>query len=142
MGKLPSHLVQFNLHINCYCCNTVNISASKCWFSYICVPIGYEVIIIFPSASEIYVKEILNHSPSFPFHYGQERESVRLEDGSHQFPPRDRMRLSGNDSLPGSVLLARERLLQRLRGVTLSGGRLVLLYEAQYQYPKSKEQEK
>ncbi|KAH6789858.1 hypothetical protein C2S51_004864 [Perilla frutescens var. frutescens] len=68
-------------------------------------------------------------------HPPQERESVRLEEGSHQFPSgnvinpesqvsaRERLRLSGNDRLPGAVLLARERLLQRLRGVTLSGSR-------------------
>ncbi|PIN15277.1 hypothetical protein CDL12_12083 [Handroanthus impetiginosus] len=68
-------------------------------------------------------------------HPPQERESVRLEEGGHQFSSRnashsenhvnvrDRLRFSGNDRLPGAVLLARERLLQRLRGVTLSGSR-------------------
>ncbi|XP_073156716.1 probable E3 ubiquitin-protein ligase RHY1A isoform X2 [Henckelia pumila] len=35
----------------------------------------------------------------------------------------DRARFSGNDRLPGAVLLARERLLQRLGAVTLSSGR-------------------
>lgn len=36
-----------------------------------------------------------------------------------------RQRLSGNDRLPGAVVLARERLLARLSGVPLSGNRLV-----------------
>ncbi|KAK6136920.1 hypothetical protein DH2020_029326 [Rehmannia glutinosa] len=70
-----------------------------------------------------------------PLHPPQERESTRLEDGGHQFSSgngshsgshinvRDRLRVSGNDRLPGAVLLARERLLQRLRGVTLSASR-------------------
>ncbi|KAI3445908.1 hypothetical protein Pfo_002573 [Paulownia fortunei] len=72
------------------------------------------------------------HRPSHP---PQERESIRLEEGGHQFSSgnvshsgnhvnvRDRPRFSGNDRLPGAVLLARERLLQRLRGVTLNGSR-------------------
>lgn len=38
----------------------------------------------------------------------------------------DRVRFSGNDRLPGAVLLARERLLHRLSAVTLSNGRLVM----------------
>ncbi|XP_047976877.1 probable E3 ubiquitin-protein ligase RHY1A isoform X1 [Salvia hispanica] len=65
----------------------------------------------------------------------QECETVRREEGSHQFSPRnvihpepqvnaqDWLMLSGNDRLPGAVLLARERLLQRLRGVMLSDSR-------------------
>ncbi|KAL0422551.1 UNVERIFIED_CONTAM: putative E3 ubiquitin-protein ligase RHY1A [Sesamum latifolium] len=81
-------------------------------------------------------RQPLPHRPSHP---PQERESTRLEEGGHQFPSgngihsanhvdtRDRLRYSGNDRptdrLPGAVLLARERLLQRLRGVTLSSGR-------------------
>ncbi|KAL3538819.1 hypothetical protein ACH5RR_002185 [Cinchona calisaya] len=36
---------------------------------------------------------------------------------------RGRLRSTGNDRLPGTVLLARERLLQRLRGVSLSANR-------------------
>ncbi|KAG8368462.1 hypothetical protein BUALT_Bualt15G0047900 [Buddleja alternifolia] len=72
------------------------------------------------------------HRPSHP---PQERESIRFEEGGHQFSSgnaghsvnhnnvRDRLRISGNDRLPGAVLLARERLMQRLRGVTLSGSR-------------------
>ncbi|CAA0807456.1 RING/U-box superfamily protein [Striga hermonthica] len=69
-----------------------------------------------------------------PPHPPQERESIRLEN-SHQFSSgnvnysgshinvQDRLRVSANDRLPGAVLLARERLLQRLRGVTLSSAR-------------------
>ncbi|CAA3008249.1 Hypothetical predicted protein [Olea europaea subsp. europaea] len=65
----------------------------------------------------------------------QERDSSRFDQGSHQFAPgnvnisgnegtiQDRLTFSGNDRLPGAVLLARERLLQRLRGVNLSGNR-------------------
>ncbi|KAL3814295.1 hypothetical protein ACJIZ3_015563 [Penstemon smallii] len=76
----------------------------------------------------------LRRSPSHP---PQERELTRLEQGGQQFASGDvshsgdhsngnvqgRLRLSGNDRLPGAVLLARERLVQRLRGVTLSGSR-------------------
>ncbi|XP_015064228.1 probable E3 ubiquitin-protein ligase RHY1A [Solanum pennellii] len=36
---------------------------------------------------------------------------------------RDRVGISGSERLPGAVLLARERLLQRLRGVSISGNR-------------------
>ncbi|KAK4739934.1 hypothetical protein R3W88_003631 [Solanum pinnatisectum] len=36
---------------------------------------------------------------------------------------RDRVGNSGSERLPGAVLLARERLLQRLRGVSISGNR-------------------
>lgn len=75
------------------------------------------------------------------FHCEQERETVRPEDGNHLFSPgnvvhpepqvnpQDRLSLSGNDRLPGAVLLARERLLQRLRGVMLSDSRLVRMFE-------------
>ncbi|KAL1534526.1 putative E3 ubiquitin-protein ligase RHY1A [Salvia divinorum] len=68
-------------------------------------------------------------------HLPQECEMVRPEEGSHQFSPgnvihpepqvnaQDWLMLSGNDRLPGAVLLARERLLQRLRGVMLSDSR-------------------
>ncbi|XP_011088169.1 probable E3 ubiquitin-protein ligase RHY1A [Sesamum indicum] len=81
-------------------------------------------------------RQPLPHRPSHP---AQERELIRLEEGGHQFSSgngshsgnhvntRDRLRYSGNDRptdrLPGAVLLARERLLQRLRGVTLSSSR-------------------
>ncbi|KAL7119084.1 hypothetical protein ACP275_02G041300 [Erythranthe tilingii] len=70
-----------------------------------------------------------------PSHPPQEHEPIRLEEVGHQISPgnvshtgnhvsvRDRARVNGNDRLPGPVLLARERLLQRLRGVTLSGSR-------------------
>ncbi|KAL3614306.1 hypothetical protein CASFOL_042380 [Castilleja foliolosa] len=59
-------------------------------------------------------------------HAHQEWESTRVEDNVHQFSSgnvssRDMVRVSesGNERLPGAVVLARERLLQRLRGVTL-----------------------
>lgn len=38
----------------------------------------------------------------------------------------DRLRFNGNDRLPGTVLLARERLLHRLSGLSLSENRLGL----------------
>ncbi|XP_022896866.1 probable E3 ubiquitin-protein ligase RHY1A, partial [Olea europaea var. sylvestris] len=67
--------------------------------------------------------------------HAQERDSSRFDQGSHQFAPgnvnisgnegtkQDRLTFSGNGRLPGAVLLERERLLQRLRGVSLSGNR-------------------
>ncbi|KAL1564527.1 putative E3 ubiquitin-protein ligase RHY1A isoform X1 [Salvia divinorum] len=85
------------------------------------------------------LRRSLHHPRQNSFHRSShpppERESVRPEDGNHLFSPanvihpepqvnpQDRLLLSGNDRLPGAVLLARERLLQRLRGVTLSGSR-------------------
>lgn len=69
---------------------------------------------------------------SFP---PQELDSSQFDQGSHQFALgnvnisgngstiQDRLTFSGNGRLPGAVLLARERLLQRLRGVALSGNR-------------------
>ncbi|XP_022869288.1 probable E3 ubiquitin-protein ligase RHY1A [Olea europaea var. sylvestris] len=53
----------------------------------------------------------------------QERDSIWLDRGIHHSA--SGIVSSGNSRLPGSVLLARERLLRRLRGVTLSGDRLV-----------------
>ncbi|KAK4378488.1 hypothetical protein RND71_000350 [Anisodus tanguticus] len=63
-------------------------------------------------------------------------ESVSLDSGSSQAASgdashatnnnnriRDRVGSSGSERLPGAVLLARERLLQRLRGVSISGNR-------------------
>ncbi|CAI9769153.1 unnamed protein product [Fraxinus pennsylvanica] len=64
------------------------------------------------------------HAPSNrPSHPPQENESIWLDRGIHHSASGNVS--SGNSRLPGSVLLARERLLQRLRGVTLSGNRLV-----------------
>ncbi|KAL2552359.1 RING/U-box superfamily protein [Forsythia ovata] len=64
------------------------------------------------------------HSPSNrPSHPPQERESIWLDRGIHHSSSGNVS--SANSRLPGSVLLARERLLQRLRGVTLSGNSLV-----------------
>ncbi|KAA8536261.1 hypothetical protein F0562_028739 [Nyssa sinensis] len=71
-----------------------------------------------------------SHRPSYP-----EREPVRLDQASSQSASgnivssdnfssiHNRLRSNGNDRLPGAVLLARERLLERLRGVSLSGNR-------------------
>uniref|UniRef100_A0A5B7AV22 Putative E3 ubiquitin-protein ligase RLIM n=1 Tax=Davidia involucrata TaxID=16924 RepID=A0A5B7AV22_DAVIN len=71
-----------------------------------------------------------SHRPSYP-----EREAVRFDQASGQSASgnivnsenfssiRNRLRSNGNDRLPGAVLLARERLLERLRGVSLSGNR-------------------
>lgn len=67
----------------------------------------------------------------------QERALVRPDQGSSQFVPSNtidstisritgRSSVNGNDRLPGAVLLARARLLERLRGVSLSENRLVL----------------
>lgn len=73
-------------------------------------------------------------------HSPQDREFFRPEHGGHQFAPGnaipsgyqnnvlDRVQFSGNDRLPGAVLLARDRLVHRLRGVTLPGDRLVRVY--------------
>ncbi|XP_075501744.1 putative E3 ubiquitin-protein ligase RHY1A [Primulina tabacum] len=64
-----------------------------------------------------------------------DREFIRPELGGHQLASGnaihsgsqsnvlDRVQFSGNDRLPGAVLLARDRLVQRLRGVTLPGSR-------------------
>ncbi|KAI5661177.1 hypothetical protein M9H77_20500 [Catharanthus roseus] len=72
----------------------------------------------------------LRHRPFLP-----DRELVRSDQATDHHgsatvnnsdSPRatqDRDRLSGNDRLPGTVLLARERLLRRLRGVSLSENR-------------------
>ncbi|KAL8554677.1 hypothetical protein ACS0TY_002750 [Phlomoides rotata] len=78
-------------------------------------------------------RQTSHHRPTHPL---QERESSRLEEGGQQHSlgntshtenevnVQGRLRFSGNDRLPGAVLLARERLFQRLRGVTLSGSRI------------------
>lgn len=72
--------------------------------------------------------------------HAQERDIVRLEEGSRQSSSGNIInldnsggipnshRFSGNDRLPGAVLLARERLLERLRGVSLSRNRFVLVW--------------
>ncbi|KAG6408981.1 hypothetical protein SASPL_132009 [Salvia splendens] len=78
--------------------------------------------------ANLYADEILAVHPRV------ECETVRREEGSHQSSPgnvihpdpqvtQDWLMLSRNDRLPGAVLLARERLLQRLRGVMLSDSR-------------------
>ncbi|CAN4107781.1 unnamed protein product [Withania somnifera] len=76
-----------------------------------------------------------HRSRRFP-HTPQDHDSVLLDSGSSQAVSgditlatnngnrlRDRVGISGSERLPGSVLLARERLLQRLRGVSISGNR-------------------
>ncbi|XP_044488118.1 probable E3 ubiquitin-protein ligase RHY1A [Mangifera indica] len=71
----------------------------------------------------------LSHRPSH-----SERALVRPDQGSSQFVPSNtidstisritgRSSVNGNDRLPGAVLLARARLLERLRGVSLSENR-------------------
>ncbi|XP_047335056.1 probable E3 ubiquitin-protein ligase RHY1A isoform X2 [Impatiens glandulifera] len=75
---------------------------------------------------------VSSHRPSLL----QERESFLIDEGTSQSASsiianseiiggnRDRMRYTGNSSrLPGAVLLARERLVQRLRSVSVSGNR-------------------
>ncbi|XP_011001692.1 PREDICTED: uncharacterized protein LOC105108889 [Populus euphratica] len=63
-----------------------------------------------------------------------ERASARLDQSTSQFVPSNnnstetlsstsQPRVTVNDRLPGAVLLARARLLERLRGVSLSGNR-------------------
>ncbi|KAJ6299095.1 hypothetical protein OIU76_020133 [Salix suchowensis] len=63
-----------------------------------------------------------------------ERASARLDQGTGQSVPSNNLttetlsspsqpRVTGNERLPGAVLLARARLLERLRGVSLSGNR-------------------
>ncbi|KAL6964086.1 hypothetical protein U1Q18_035142 [Sarracenia purpurea var. burkii] len=66
------------------------------------------------------------------FCHAQERDTVQHDEGSSQSSSGNiinvddsggicnSLRISGNDRLPGAVLLARERLLKRLRGVSLS----------------------
>jgi hypothetical protein len=64
----------------------------------------------------------------------KERASGRLDQSTSQLVSSNsanteslrRPRLSENERLPGAVLLARERLLERLRGVPLPGNRSVL----------------
>ncbi|KAA8545794.1 hypothetical protein F0562_020755 [Nyssa sinensis] len=75
----------------------------------------------------------LRHPSHRPSH--SENESVQIEQASSQSAAadivssenfsniRNRLRSSGNDGLPGTVLLARERLLERLRSVSLSENR-------------------
>ncbi|XP_042506870.1 probable E3 ubiquitin-protein ligase RHY1A [Macadamia integrifolia] len=67
--------------------------------------------------------------------FQSERESVRIENGASQSGASNdtsaeisssrasRLRFTRNDRLPGAVLLARERLVERLRGVSLSVNR-------------------
>lgn len=68
------------------------------------------------------------------FWLAQERASSRIDQGTSQLVPSNnnsaetpsstsRPRVTVNDRLPGAVLLARARLLERLRGVSLSGNR-------------------
>ncbi|XP_010647940.1 probable E3 ubiquitin-protein ligase RHY1A isoform X2 [Vitis vinifera] len=71
--------------------------------------------------------------------YRPDREPVRLDQATRQPSSSGinsvsadilsgishRQRFTGSDRLPGAVLLARERLLARLRGVPLSGNRLI-----------------
>lgn len=79
----------------------------------------------------------LRHHGHRLFSPGSERALVRLDQGTGQFVAStssmngesisrgspSRLRLTGNDRLPGAVLLARARLVERLRGVSLSGNR-------------------
>lgn len=70
--------------------------------------------------------------PRLPY---SERETVLPDQSSSQYPSGDtisaeasihmtnRSSFARNERLPGSVLLARERLLERLQGVSLSGNR-------------------
>ncbi|KAJ6671142.1 hypothetical protein OIU85_014956 [Salix viminalis] len=71
-----------------------------------------------------------SHRSPFP----SERASSRIDQGTSQLVPSNnnnaetpsstsRPRVTVNDRLPGAVLLARARLLERLRGVSLSGNR-------------------
>ncbi|XP_043707953.1 probable E3 ubiquitin-protein ligase RHY1A [Telopea speciosissima] len=67
--------------------------------------------------------------------FQSERESIRIENVASQSGTSNdtsteisssrasRLRFTRNDRLPGAVLLARERLVERLRGVSLSGNR-------------------
>jgi hypothetical protein len=76
---------------------------------------------------------LVRHQPLRPS--ASERDIVRLEEGSRQSSSGNIInldnsggipnshRFSGNDRLPGAVLLAKERLLERLRGVSLSSNR-------------------
>lgn len=78
--------------------------------------------------------------------HAQDREPVRLDQATRQPSSSGinsvsadilsgishRQRFTGSDRLPGAVLLARERLLARLRGVPLSGNRLVLTSECKF----------
>ncbi|KAF7126315.1 hypothetical protein RHSIM_Rhsim11G0154900 [Rhododendron simsii] len=74
---------------------------------------------------------LVRHQPP-PRPSASERDTVHLEEGSNQLSSGNIInldnlggipnshRLNGNDRLPGAVLLARERLLERLRSVSLS----------------------
>lgn len=80
--------------------------------------------------------EPLRRSPHRLRRLPPDRDSVSLDSGNGQAASgdtnhatnndnriRDRVGISGSERLPGAVLLARERLLQRLRGVSISGNR-------------------
>ncbi|KZV41182.1 hypothetical protein F511_10316 [Dorcoceras hygrometricum] len=69
----------------------------------------------------------------FGYCYAEDLEFIRPEHGGHHFASglamdsgyqSSTLQFSGNDRLPGAVLLARERLVHRLRGVTLPSSRL------------------
>lgn len=82
-----------------------------------------------PRRSSHHLRHSINHL-SHP-----ERDPIRPDQGGIQSSSgniinlddsrniRNRQRITGNDRLPGAVVLARERLLERLRGVSVSGNR-------------------
>ncbi|CAI9104312.1 OLC1v1002957C1 [Oldenlandia corymbosa var. corymbosa] len=61
------------------------------------------------------------HRPSFQGSSSSAYEEVNIPQNGRTL--RDRLRSAGSERLPGTVLLARERLLQRLRGVSISANR-------------------
>ncbi|XAR72954.1 hypothetical protein NMG60_11019771 [Bertholletia excelsa] len=84
---------------------------------------------------DLYGCDLLRHSaptrhPSYRSSQ-PEHDAVGLNEGSSESSSGNipssgsRQTFSGNDRLPGAVLLARERLLERLRGASLSGNRHV-----------------
>lgn len=86
----------------------------------------------------LWLLNILSLSNSRLNFASQERVSNRFDQGTSQFvstnglnadavSPSHRQSWHSNERLPGAVLLARERLLERLRGVSDSTNRLVLI---------------
>ncbi|KAK1439961.1 hypothetical protein QVD17_05786 [Tagetes erecta] len=71
------------------------------------------------------LRDQLEHQPVSAEEGGSHRrsDSVISSDGFSSVSRHNRPTGTGNDRLPGSVLLARERLVERLRGVTASGNR-------------------
>ncbi|KAI3507374.1 hypothetical protein L1887_22359 [Cichorium endivia] len=77
------------------------------------------LVMLFSSQVKLY-QEVKEHVHPEQIHSKSQLSSIV---NSYYFRSIHRNRLTGNERRPGSVLLARERLLERLRGVSISGNR-------------------